>query len=67
MKLAGADNVLHMGNLLGRALSRRTLGQDARVHTIGRMGNIVIAEATAHHTPLVGKRYVNLKFGNDWE
>ncbi len=55
MKLAGADHVLHMGNLLGRALSRRTLGQDARVHTIGRMGNIVIAEATAHDTPLVGK------------
>ncbi|NET32114.1 MAG: potassium channel protein [Cyanothece sp. SIO1E1] len=55
MKLAGADHVLHMGNLLGRALSRRTLGQDARVHTIGRMGDIVIAEATAHDTPLVGK------------
>ena len=55
MKLAGSDHVLHMGNLLGRALSRRTLGQDARVHTIGRMGNIVIAEATAHDTPLVGK------------
>lgn len=55
MKLAGADNVLHMGNLLGRALSRRTLGQDARVHTIGRLGDIVIAEATAHDTPLVGK------------
>jgi Trk K+ transport system NAD-binding subunit len=55
MKLAGADHVLHMGNLLGRALSRRTLGQDARVHTIGRMGNIIIAEATAHDTPLVGK------------
>lgn len=55
MKLAGANNVLHMGNLLGRALSRRTLGQDARIHTIGRLGNIVIAEATAHDTPLVGK------------
>ena len=55
MKLAGANNVLHMGNLLGRALSRRTLGQDARVHTIGRLGNIVIAEATSHDTPLVGK------------
>ncbi len=55
MKLAGADHVLHMGNLLGRALSRRTLGQDARVHTIGRMGDLIIAEATAHHTPLVGK------------
>lgn len=55
MKLAGANNVLHMGNLLGRALSRRTLGQDARIHTIGRLGNIIIAEATAHDTPLVGK------------
>ncbi len=55
MKLAGADHVLHMGNLLGRALSRRTLGQDARVHTVGRLGDIIIAEATAHHTPLVGK------------
>ena len=55
MKLAGADHVLHLGNLLGRALSRRTLGQDARVHTIGRMGDIVIAEATAHDTPLVGR------------
>lgn len=55
MKLAGADHVLYMGNMLGRALSRRTLGQDARVHTVGRIGNIVIAEATAHDTPLVGK------------
>ncbi|MEQ9264503.1 MAG: NAD-binding protein [Balneolaceae bacterium] len=55
LKLAGCDHVLHMGNLLGRALSRRTLGQDARVHTIGRLGDIVIAEATAHDTPFVGK------------
>ena len=44
-----------MGNLLGRALSRRTLGQDARVHTIGRLGDIIIAEATAHDTPFIGK------------
>ncbi|XWN36776.1 MAG: NAD-binding protein [Balneola sp.] len=55
LKLAGCDHVLHMGNLLGRALSRRVLGQDARVHTIGRLGDIVIAEATAYDTPLVGK------------
>lgn len=55
LKLAGCDHVLHMGNLLGKALSRRTLGQDAKLHTIGRLGNIVIAEATAHDTPLVGK------------
>lgn len=55
LKLAGCDHVLHMGNLLGRALSRRILGQDARVHTVGRLGNIVIAEATAYETPLVGQ------------
>jgi Trk K+ transport system NAD-binding subunit len=55
LKLAGCDHVLHMGNLLGRALSRRVLGQDARVHTVGRLGDILIAEATAYDTPLVGK------------
>jgi len=55
LKLAGSDHVLHMGNILGRALSRRTLGQDARVHTVGRFGKLVIAEATTYDTPLVGK------------
>jgi len=55
LKLAGANHVLHMGNILGRALSRRTLGQDARVHTVGRFGELVIAEATTFGTPLVGK------------
>ena len=55
LQLAGCNHVLHMGNLLGRALSRRTLGQDARVHTIGRLGNVIIAEATAHDTPFIGK------------
>lgn len=55
LKLAGCDHVLHMGNLLGRALSRRVLGQDARVHTVGRLGDVVIAEATAFDTPFVGK------------
>ncbi|WP_421773263.1 potassium channel family protein [Gracilimonas sp.] len=55
LKLAGSNHVLHMGNILGRALSRRTLGQDARVHPVGRFGRLVIAEATTYNTPLVGK------------
>ncbi|MEX0720554.1 MAG: NAD-binding protein [Balneolaceae bacterium] len=55
LKLAGSNHVLHMGNILGRALSRRTLGQDARVHPVGRFGQLVIAEATTFGTPLVGK------------
>ncbi|MDR9417647.1 potassium channel family protein [Gracilimonas sp.] len=55
LKLAGSNHVLHMGNILGRALARRTLGQDARIHTVGRFGELVIAEATTYATPLVGK------------
>lgn len=55
LKLAGSDLVLQLGNILGRALSRRTLGQDARVHPVGRFGRLVIAEATTFGTPLVGK------------
>ncbi|MEX0608134.1 MAG: NAD-binding protein [Balneolaceae bacterium] len=55
LRLAGSDHVLHMGNILGRALSRRTLGQDARVHPVGRFGSLVIAEATTFGTPLVRK------------
>ncbi|MEX0844840.1 MAG: NAD-binding protein, partial [Balneolaceae bacterium] len=55
LKLAGANHVLHLGNILGRALSRRTLGQDARIHTVGRFGKLVIAEATTFGTPLVGR------------
>jgi Trk K+ transport system NAD-binding subunit len=53
--MAGADQVLQMGQLLGRTLSRRTLGQDARVHVVGRFNNLVIAEAMVGQTPLVGK------------
>jgi Trk K+ transport system NAD-binding subunit len=55
LSMAGADQVLQMGQLLGRTLSRRTLGQDARVHVVGRFNNLVIAEAMVGQTPLVGK------------
>lgn len=55
LKLAGADHVIQLGKMLGRSLSRRTLGQDSRVHVIGRFENLIVAEATAYHTPLVGK------------
>ncbi|MEX2478361.1 MAG: NAD-binding protein [Gracilimonas sp.] len=55
LRLGGANHILHMGNILGRALSRRTLGQDARVHPVGRFGELVIAEATTFNTPLVGR------------
>lgn len=55
LKLAGATHVIQLGRMLGRSLSRRTIGQDRRVHVIGRFEDLIIAEATAYQTPLVGK------------
>lgn len=55
LQLAGASQVLQMGEILGRALARRTLGGDARVHVIGHIDRLVIGESTVHNTPLVGK------------
>ncbi len=55
LKMAGCDHVIRMGEMMGRSLSRRTIGQDSRVHVLGRFDRLVIAEAMAYETPLVGK------------
>jgi Trk K+ transport system NAD-binding subunit len=41
--------------MMGQSLARRTIGGDARAHIIGRFDQLLIAEATAAGTPLVGK------------
>ena len=56
LELAGSNHVLHLPELLGRALARRTLGGETRASEIGRFGELVIAEAPATGTPLIGKR-----------
>lgn len=55
LKMAGASQVLQMGEILGRSLARRTLGGNARIHVIGHIDQLVIGEATVQETPLVGK------------
>jgi voltage-gated potassium channel len=55
LELAGANHVLLMGEILGRSLARRTLGGNARVHVVGHIDDLVIGEATAQETPLIGK------------
>jgi len=55
LKLAGATQVIQLGDILGRALARRTLGGNARVHVIGHIDNLVIGEATVQETPLIGQ------------
>lgn len=55
LKLAGSSYVLRPEAMIGRAFARRTLGGDAISHVIGQFDELLIAEATAHGTPLVGK------------
>lgn len=55
LKLAGSSQVIQLARMLGQSLGRRTLGGSARVHVIGRFDELVIGEALALGTPLVGK------------
>jgi voltage-gated potassium channel len=55
LSLAGSSHVLQLTDLLGRSLARRTMGGDLRANVIGRFGDLLIAEAPATGTPLVGK------------
>ncbi len=55
LKLAGSSYVLRLEEMIGQSFARRTLGGDATAHVIGRFDDLLIAEANAHHTPLVGK------------
>jgi Trk K+ transport system NAD-binding subunit len=55
LSLAGSSMVLKLGEMLGNALARRVIAGDARAHVIGAFGDLIIAEATAAGTPMVGK------------
>lgn len=55
LKLAGSNLVLDLAEMMGQSLVRRVVGGSARVHVIGRFQELVIAEAPAMETPLVGK------------
>jgi voltage-gated potassium channel len=55
LELAGSSLVIELGEMMGQALARRISGVDARAHVIGEFGDLLIAEATAAGTPLVGK------------
>ncbi|MDQ3388709.1 MAG: NAD-binding protein [Gemmatimonadota bacterium] len=56
LELAGSSHVLHLPEMLGSALARRTLGGESRASVIGRFGELIIAEAPVTGTPLIGKR-----------
>ena len=52
---AGATSVFQLGQMMGRSLARGMVGGDALTHVVGRIDELLIAEANAHRTPLVGK------------
>ncbi len=55
LELAGASRVLQLYEMMGRSLARRASGIDAMTHVIGQVEELLIAEAGAARTPLVGK------------
>lgn len=59
LQLAGADEVLQLGEILGAAMAARTLGPDGRSHVIGEFAGLQIAEASVAGTELVGRRLVD--------
>ena len=54
LQLAGCDHVLQLGELLGDSFARRTLAPYARSREISGFEDLLIAEAAAAGTPLVG-------------
>ncbi|MGC1478977.1 MAG: NAD-binding protein [Chthoniobacterales bacterium] len=61
LQLAGSTNVLQLGEMMGQSLARRIIGGDALSHVIGTFDDLLIAEATAAGTPLVGKPIADCK------
>lgn len=61
LKLAGCTEVLRLGEMMGQSLARRVIGNDAMTHVIDQFDDLLIAEANASKTPLVGKSLRELK------
>ncbi len=55
LERAGATSVLNLADMMGKALARCMVGGDALTHIVGSIDGLLIAEANASRTPLVGK------------
>ncbi|WP_114750118.1 potassium channel family protein [Pleomorphovibrio marinus] len=61
LKLAGANHVLQLGEVMGIYLSRRASVGGAKAHPIGRFGDLLISEALVAGSSLVGKMLKDTK------
>lgn len=55
LTLAGSTYVFQFMKMLGQSLARRVLGTITHANVIGNIDSLLIAEASAMRTPLVGK------------
>jgi Trk K+ transport system NAD-binding subunit len=55
MEMAGATGVIRLDRVMGQALARCISGGDALTHEVARFDNLIIAEASAARTPLIGR------------
>ncbi len=55
LELAGCRQVVRLSELLGQFMARRVFGRDGRCHVIGQIDNLVVTEAAAAGTSLVGR------------
>jgi Trk K+ transport system NAD-binding subunit len=63
LELAGCREVIQLSELLGQFMARRVFGRDGRSHPIGQLDEIVVAEAAAAGTSLVGRSLRDLRLG----
>jgi voltage-gated potassium channel len=61
LKLAGCQEVLELGEMLGRFMAQRVFAGDGRSHVIGQIDNLLIAEAWAAGTELIGRTLRELR------
>jgi voltage-gated potassium channel len=61
LELAGANEVVQLGEILGAAMASRTLGPDGRSHVIGAFAGLQIAEASVAGTELVGRTLADVQ------
>lgn len=61
LELAGCNQVLQLGEMLGQSLARRIFGRNSKSHVIGEFGELLIAEASAAGTPLVGRTLKDIR------
>jgi len=56
LTLAGCNSVLQFAQMLGEGFAERVVRPDSDTHIIGALDDVLIAEASAMGTPLVGQR-----------